>query len=140
MKVFFLLSVIMFNSVNCSAQKTKFEDIPKELILKLTEMGLDNSILLNSIESQYFNFIFKDLDYNFTNKRVGFVYSQRKTDKSEYFKLEKERYKLNLTPNQGTVYILNQKEITESGGYDVIIVFWSKKKFDKNKLIKKFKK
>ncbi len=64
---------------------------------------------------------------------------KKKSDKREYFKLENERYNLNMTPNQGTVYILNQKEITETGGYDIIIVFWSKKKLDKNKLINKFK-
>jgi hypothetical protein len=77
MKFIFLI-VTLFIFVDYRAQNSKFEDIPKELIEKLTEMGIDNNIILNSYESQYFNFIFRDLEINFTNKRVGFVYSQKK--------------------------------------------------------------
>jgi hypothetical protein len=72
-------------------------------------MGVDNSPLLNSSESAYFNVIFKDnlKGFDFTEKKVGFIYNGAKSNKQEYFKLEKDRFNRNYTPNNGSLYIFN---------------------------------
>jgi hypothetical protein len=123
-----VITIMLISTVNLFGQVRNFNDIPKEILVQLDKMGVDNSLLLNSSESAYFNVIFKDslTRFDFTGKKVGFIHSGAKSNKQEYFKLEKDRFNRNSTPNNGTLYIFNATQEAESGGYDAAIVYWSK--------------
>ena len=112
-------------------QTPNFEDIPKNILEQLEKMGVDDSSLLNHYESVYLNFIFEKTrnDFDFTNKRIGFITGssgKNKSDKISYFKLEKDRYYRNYFPNGGTLYIFDEVQRRETNGYDAAIVYWCK--------------
>ncbi|GHT62543.1 hypothetical protein AGMMS50239_16150 [Bacteroidia bacterium] len=136
-----LITIMLLSSVNLFGQIRNFKDIPKDILEQLDKMGVDNSPLLNSYESAYFNVIFKDSlkGFDFTGKKVGFIYSGAKSNKQEYFKLEKDRFNRNYTPNNGTLYIFNAEQKAESGGYDAAIVYWSKFLVPIEKVVKRLK-
>lgn len=106
---------------------------------KTDNLGVDNSPLLNEYESDYFNEVFKDSlnGFNFSGKKIGFIYSGAKSDKKEYFDLEKKRLKNGDSPNSGTLYIFDEAQKEESGGYDAVIVYWCKFYYSKEQVIKK---
>ena len=121
---------MLFFSISIFGQS--FKDIPTEVLDQLDKMGVDKSTLLNSYESEYFNVVFKDekKDFDFTGKKVGFVATTGKIkNKANYFKKQKSQYKkykrtnLNYTPLVNTLYIFNEKQKEESGGYDAVILY-----------------
>ena len=68
-------------------------------------------------------------DFDFTGKKIGFVTGSNgktKSNKTNYFEREKDRFKRNYSPNGGTLYIFNATQKEESGGYDAAIIYWSK--------------
>ncbi|HLP04356.1 MAG TPA: hypothetical protein VK152_02900 [Paludibacter sp.] len=136
------ITIMLVSSINLFGQVRNFNDIPKDILKQLNKMGVDNSPSLNSSESAYFNVIFKDSlkCFDFTGKKVGFIYSGAKSNKQEYFKIEKDRFNRNYTPNNGTLYIFNAVQKAESGGYDGAIVYWSKFVVPIEKVVAKLKK
>ncbi|PIF01422.1 MAG: hypothetical protein CR994_02400 [Maribacter sp.] len=100
------------------------------------KMGKDNSFFLNKHEAEYFNLRFQLRDYGFTNKKVfffgpgGLVFS----DKQRYFD-EFARH----TFIQSSLYVFDKFEKEKSGGFDAVIVYWSKKNHTKEDLIKRLK-
>jgi len=137
LSIFIMLSL----AVNLFGQVRNFNDIPKEILEQLDKMGVDTLPLLNSCESAYFNVIFKDnlKGFDFAEKKVGFIYSSRKSNKKEYFDLEKDRRNRNSTPNRGNLYIFDTTQKAESGGYDAVIVYWSKRLMPVEDLVKRLK-
>src|ERR1035437_2235937 len=137
------LAIIMmlFSSINLFGQVRNFNDIPKDILNQLDKMGIDGSSLLNSYESAYFNLVFKENlnGFDFTGKKVGFIYSGARSNKKEYFDLEKDRFNRNNTPNRGTLYIFDATKKEESGGYDAAIVYWSKFLIPVEKVVKRLK-
>lgn len=106
---------------------------------KTDNLGVDYSPLLNEYESDYFNEVFKDSlnEFNFSGKKIGFIYGGAKSDKKEYFDLEKKRFKNGETPNSGTLYVFDEVQKEESGGYDAVIAYWCKLYYSKEQIIKK---
>ncbi len=104
-------------------------------------MGVDGLPMLNSHESAYFNVVFKENlnGFDFTGKKVGFIYSGARSNKKEYFGLEKDRFKRNDTLNRGTLYIFDETQKKESGGYDAAIVYWSKRLMPIQDVVKRLK-
>ena len=101
-----------------------FSDISDEIVSNLDKMGTDNTEILNVYEGEYFNYIFDNSPqiFNLAGKKVGFI-----RDKMDYFKQTRSLY------NQGSsivggnsLYIFNDAQKEESGGYDAAIVYWSK--------------
>lgn len=140
LSIFIMLSL----AVNLFGQVRNFNDIPKEVLEQLDKMGVYNSPLLKCYESAYFNVIFKQSrnDFDFTNKKVGFITGSNgktKSSKKEYFALEKDRFNRNTTTNGGTLYIFNATQKAESGGYDAVIVYWSKVLVPANEAVKRLK-
>lgn len=137
------LAIIMmlFSSMNLFGQVRNFNDIPKDILEQLDKMGVDGSSLLNSYEGAYFNVVFKESlnGFDFTGKKVGFIYSGARSNKKEYFDLEKDRFKRNNTPNRGTLYIFDETQKKESGGYDAAIVYWSKRLIPIQDVVKRLK-
>ena len=140
-------------SISVFGQVYSFKNIPTEILGNLDKTGVDKSALLNSYESAYFNVIFKDSkkDFDFTGKKVGFIASAygKSKNKKNYFKKEKSQYKkykrtnLNYTPIVTTLYIFDETQKEESGGYDAAILYCRNLKFHivlpEAKVIKKLK-
>ena len=156
MKKYFVITIMLFFCINIFGQQYKsFKNIPTEILDQLDKMGVDKSTLLNSCESEYFNVFFKDekKDFDFTGKKVGFIASStgKMKNKANYFKKQKSQYKkykrANLNyydlVNAPYIYIFDEKEKEESGGYDAAILYCRNPKFHimhpKEKVIKKLK-
>ena len=156
MKKYLAIAIMLFFSISIFGQQYKsFKDIPAEILDKLDKMGLDKSTLLNSYESEFFNVFFKDekKDFDFTGKKVGFIASStgKIKNKANYFKKQKSQYKLFKRANFNYysfvnapyIYIFDEKEKEESGGYDAAILYCRNPKFHilhpKEKVIKKLK-
>jgi hypothetical protein len=93
---------------------------------KLDNCGVDNSPLMNSYEEEFLNHFFKDkrTEFNFKNKKVGFFFGpngQHLGCKKKYF----NKVKGHGNPSCYLIK-LSENEKTESGGYDILIVTWSK--------------
>ena len=136
-----VILVVFFSYVNLFGQVRSFNDIPKDILNKLDKMGNDDSSLLTSCESEYFNFFFNvNLNgFDFAEKKVGFIYSGAKSNKKEYFALEKDRFNRNNSPNRCILSIFNETQKRESGGYDAAIVYWSKSQIPIQEIVKRLK-
>lgn len=139
MKKYLAITIMLFFSMSIFGQVNSFKNIPTEILGNLDKTGVDKSALLNSYESEYFNVIFKDSkkDFDFTGKKVGFIASAygKSKNKKNYFKKEKSQYKkykrtnLNYTPIVTTLYIFDETQKEESGGYDAAILYCRNLKF-----------
>jgi len=120
---------------------------------KVDECGLDDLSTLNKFEAAYFNEVFdkRTQKFDFDGKVVAyFTGSSGKTigSKSGYFNNvrngESGVEDVHIWQAESTqILILSESEKALSGGYDVIIVYWSMISVDgkrKAKLIKKLKK
>ena len=112
--------------------------------------GLDSSTTLNKYESQYFNQSLKKQrsrsNFDFQDKKVGFAFGnfgKGVISKKEYFNMWGKDYFENdshVVFNQ--LIILTEEEKQQSGGFDAIIISWSKIGVagnDKKRLIEKLK-
>jgi hypothetical protein len=144
MKILALL-VSLSLSVNLNSQVLKFDDIPKNILENLNKMGVEDCLLLNEHESNYFNSIFKNSrkDFDFTGKKIGFITGSSGntlSNKKEYFHSEKDRFNHGYSPNNGVLYIFNEKQKEESGGYYAAIIYWSKTLVSVESVVKTLKK
>ncbi len=95
--------------------------------------GLDNSISLNKYEAQYFNQSLEQqrrpFNFDFQDKKVGFAlgnFGKGLISKKEYFDRWGRAYFENDAVVVNQLIILTEEEQQQSGGYDAIIVSWSK--------------
>lgn len=111
----------------------------------LYELGLDENPQLTTIESGYFNNKFKSfkLKYDFTGFKVGFFYGNNGAKiqtKKDYFDSVKNRLGNCYSASYDYLVKLTKEEKVESGGYDIIIVSWSKIiPTEKERMIKELK-
>jgi hypothetical protein len=133
--------VMLFFGINLFGQVRNFNDIPKDILVHLDSMGIDDSPFLNCYESSYLNVVFKDSlkKFDFTGKKVGFLDRGAKSNKKEFFGLERDRFNRNNSPNRGTLYIFDETQKKESGGYDAAIVYWSKFLLPIEEVVKRLK-
>ncbi|MCQ2217420.1 MAG: hypothetical protein MJZ33_02915 [Paludibacteraceae bacterium] len=131
--------VLLCSSVNLLANVGESCEIEVDVIDQMNNMGGDESSLLNQYESAYFNVIFKDSlkNFDFTGKNVAFIHRGAKSNKKEFFEMEKERRQEGLSRNHCVLYIFDEKQKQESGGYDACITFWCKIAMPKQEIIKK---
>ena len=136
MRCLIILMIILIN-MNIYGQVPENNDIPTDLINKLDKMG-GSSPLLNCYESAFLNSIFIDTltCFDFTNKKVGFIEGVGKRSKTDYFNMHKKHLADEKNPlDNGSLYIFNETQKNESGGYDAAIVYWSKIHLPINKVI-----
>ena len=134
-----MILISFFVSMNLFGQIRANNDVPAEIASHLDKMG-DSSPLLNSYESAFLNAVFKDSlnGFDFTNKVVGFLQGG---DKTKYFDMQRKHLADKNSPlDNGTLYIFDENQKKESGGYDAAILFWSKSFVPKDKLVKKLNK
>jgi len=75
-------------------------------------------------------------DFDFTNKKIGFIKASIKQNKKIYFQEEKERFQNNSTIISSYLYIFDINPKKESGGYDAAIIYWSKFTIPIDKIVK----
>lgn len=117
-------------------QINRLSDIPKDILKNINIMGTDNSPILNEKEGEYFNFIFK-LDtvcFNLVGKKAWFSGS-----KEDYFRDTRSPDRNLMVVGGSSLYIFDDKQKEENGGYDVAIVYWSKFLLSEDDIIKKMK-
>jgi hypothetical protein len=139
-----IIGIMLLSSVSLFEQVRSFNPIPKDVLEQLDKMGVDDSLLLNGYESACFNVIFENArkSFDFTAKNVGFMTGSSgeiKSSKGEYFKLEKDRFNCNYSPNGETLYIFDAVQKEESGRYDATIVYWSKILVSAKDIVKRLK-
>ena len=123
----------------------KLAECEKEKPTDLYQLGLDNNPILTKAESDYFNKAFKDhkANFNFSKMKIGFFYGNngsRIQTKKQYFDSAKNRLGNCESASNDFVIKLTNEEKAESGGYDFIIVSWSKIiPTDKERMIKELK-
>jgi hypothetical protein len=113
-----------------STQVRAFANIPKEILENIDKMGIDDNLLLNKYESDYFNVKFQNgrKDFNFTEKKIGFLAGgdgSILSSKRIYFDNEKNNFSRGYDPNYGTLYIFDNNQKEELGGSDAVIVYQS---------------
>lgn len=134
-----MIFISFFVSMNLFGQIRANNDVPEEILDHLDKMG-DSSPMLNSYESAFLNAVFKDSlnGFDFTDKVVGFLQGG---DKKRYFDMQRKHLADKNSPlDNGTLYIFDETQKKESGGYDAAILFWSKSFLPKDKLVKRLKK
>ena len=124
--------------------QNKFENISCEILNNINEMGIDDKLLLTELEGKYFNALYQidKQEYSLCGKKMAFFtgsLGKTKSDKKMYFTGEKSSFRLNNSPNLGTLYIFNTEQKEQSGGYDAAIVYWSKRLVPINEVIKRLR-
>ena len=137
-----LIIIMTFTFVQCASIINKNGQITHrenrqniaDTLKHFDKMGKDNSYLLNDYEAEYFNMKFQREDFDFTDKKVfffgpgGLVFS----DKQRYFN-ELTRH----TFVQSSLHIFNDSEREKSGGFDAVIVYWNKRNYSSEDLLKR---
>ncbi|MFY0600785.1 MAG: hypothetical protein JXR03_14015 [Cyclobacteriaceae bacterium] len=120
MKQLSILLILLSNV--CSAQEVKIDSC-----------GLNNSSVLNEFEIQYFKQeLSKQLErhgFNLINKKIAFAqgnFGKGIITKQEYFNQWGRSYFNNNSHVVNQLIVLNAEERVNSGGYDAIIISWSK--------------
>jgi len=105
-------------------------------VSEIRKCGLDNNAILNSYEAKYFNEVFEDKKdkFDFSGKVIAFFIGPSGTTmsvKSYYFEGLKNSSNIDQDvhtwqANGTQLLILTDEEKKLSGGYDAILVSWSK--------------
>ena len=144
LKIYIIVNLTLLTFTSFGQTSIDFDKIDKEIFKNIDSLGNDNNPKLTIYESDYFNQVFsiKRNDFNFTNKTIAFVTGsdgKSQSDKKKYFDLERERISKEYSLNGGKLIIFNAKEKVQSGGYDAVILYWSKALPSKKSLLKTLK-
>ncbi len=142
-QLLFTLCLSIIFSISLMGQEELTEDMLKDILDCLPELGNDNISSLNVCESKCLNFYFqKDrATFDFCKKRVVFFKGNTgtiKSTKKEYFDGIKQMInnEIFLFEAPGQLIIFNENEVKQIG-YDVAIVNGSKKLLSIKDVIKR---
>lgn len=135
---------LIFNSSLLGQDKSS-EEIPKDIIDCLTEIGKDNVSTLNECESKYLNHIFQKEKgvFDFCNKKVAFFkgnIGSVPSTKKEYF--DDEKYYINLKgvlPLYSDQLIIFNEDESSQIEYNAAIISNSKKLLSKKEVVRRLK-
>jgi hypothetical protein len=121
-------------------QNVYVNNLSSKILEHYNELGTDNTDNLNEIETIYFQEILEKtvVSFNFTNKKICYIGpgGLRFSNKQEYFNsLKENKYRI-----QNTLYFLNSPEKEKCDDYDIIVVYWNKKSYSIDDILKVFKK
>ncbi len=140
MKKLFIIACLEILAFSCfSIHKYSSNDNVKQM----NKAGTNDSLLLSEAESTLLNKIFESTrkDFDFTNKKVGFIKISGESGKIHYFNMQEKYFANENSPrNNGTLYVFDVIQKTESGGYDAAIVYWSKFVIPIEEVVKRLKK
>ncbi len=135
---------IIFNI--CLMGQEKTENIPKDILNCLIEMGKDTIPVLNVCESKYLNFNYQKNKntFDFCVKRVAFLKGNTgtiKSTKKEYFdRLKYFVYQKGFLPSDSSQLIIFNEDEVKKTGYDAVIISQSKKYLTNKEVFKRLKK
>ncbi|MDR1714483.1 MAG: hypothetical protein LBS20_01410 [Prevotella sp.] len=138
------LCLPVFFNISIMGQEKIVENIPKDILDCLVEMGTDTLSTLNICESKFLNFCFqKEKDtFDFYGKKMAFFKGNTgtiKSTKKEYFDVEKQLIYSGRFPSpRGQLIIFNEDE-AKKVGYDVVFIVYNKKYITKEDIIKRLK-
>ena len=127
-----------------SCQLNEFDEMPKQVLDYIDSLGIEKSPTLNRYEVKYLESLFGDSlsDFNLKGKKIGFIRSGgEKTSNKVYFDEIKDGF-YNVGTSTGSanlasiLLILTEKQKKLSGGYDAVILYWSKRLISDKRLIK----
>ena len=99
---------------------------------QIYQLKVDNDLLLNRSEGEYLN------------KKIGFYTGSsgnKKSNKEQYLDMHKRHLAdKNYPCDDGTLYIFDDAPKKDAGGYDAVIVYWSKFTIPIEKVIERLKK
>ena len=104
-------------------------EFPERILADMEKTGLDNSPFLNRYESAFLNELLPDSlkCFDFTNKKVGFITACVGCSKKGYFEMHRKHFADDkYALDSGMLYILDDRQKKESGGFDALILIWYK--------------
>ncbi|MBP5456084.1 MAG: hypothetical protein J6Y37_06255 [Paludibacteraceae bacterium] len=118
MKTFFVILSLGMLAFSCSSLRKSDSDSFEE----------EKRIPLNEEEGAYLNKVFESVreDFDFTNKRVGFIQSNGTKGKKHYLNDQKTYFEGENPCCVAQLFIFNAAQKEECGGYDAAIIYWSK--------------
>jgi hypothetical protein len=125
-------------------QEKSAEDIPKDILDCLVEMGNDSTPTLNVCESIFLNFCFQKEKgtFDFCRKKMAFFKGNTgtiKSTKKEYFATEKRLIYQGFYPSpRGQLIIFNKNEVRKLG-IDVVFIVYNKRYLTKKEVVKRLK-
>ncbi len=133
-----LLYFIAGSSVILNGQGFEFSHIPDSVLLRIDEMGNDNSDTLSELECHYFEYRFPRPDsiYNFSNKKIIFIHAH---GEGKMFFFSEERRLMNTdgrkTGMSAAIYFFddNEKQLYDIE-YDIVVYCWAKFNLPKEKI------
>lgn len=125
-------------------------EFPERILADMDKTGLDNSPFLNRYESALLSEMLPESLkwFNFSGKKVGFVDVSHNMGfivinywKKGYFEKLKRLYSdERIYFDNGMLYILNERQKKESGGFDVAIVCGNNFVLSEENIVKRLKK
>lgn len=121
------------------------ENIPKDILDCLTEMGKDTVSALNVCESKFLNFCFQKEKgtFDFLGKKMAFFRGNTgtiKSTKKEYFDVEKQLIHKGFYPSPGGQLIFLNEDESKKTGYDVVFIAYNKRFLTKKDVVKQLEK
>lgn len=141
-RLLIIVSLEIFMSSCSIIHKCNSNDRMKQIY----QLKVDNDLLLNRSEGEYLNVIFETIreDFNFIDKKIGFYTGSsgnKKSNKEQYLDMHKRHLAdKNYPCDDGTLYIFDDAQKKDAGGYDAVIVYWSKITIPIEKVIERLKK
>ncbi|UZD39683.1 hypothetical protein OL230_05845 [Capnocytophaga ochracea] len=142
MKYIIIIAISLIEIDTFAQQIRNFNDIPQDILVNLNKMGRDTEIALNNYEAEFLNKIFENSreNFDFTNKKVVFIYAHIGIkSKKHFFSEQRKRFLDKSTISSCSLFILDKKQ-SETNKYDAIITCWFKFYPNLEKLIKKVRK
>ena len=93
----------------------------------IDSLGIDNNLLLNKYESEFLKNQLESESFDFTNKKVAYYLSLVGLQTKKEFFIDSKKHTNNGHNLSLQIIVLNSEEKIETGGFDAIIVAWSKK-------------
>ena len=142
MKYIIIIAISLIEIDTFAQQIRNFNDIPQDILVNLDKMGRNTEIALNNYEAEFLNKIFENSreNFDFTNKKVVFIYAHIGVkSKKHFFSEQRKRFLMKSTISSCSLFILDKKQ-SETNKYDAIITCWFKFYPNLEKLIKKVRK
>ena len=142
MKYIIIIAISLIEIDTFAQQIRNFNDIPQDILVNLEKMGRNTEIALNNYEAEFLNKIFENSreNFDFTNKKVVFIYAHIGIkSKKHFFSEQRKRFSDKSTVSSCSLFILDKKQ-SETNKYDAIITCWFKFYPNLEKLIKKVRK
>lgn len=138
MKNYFILFIALVG-YSCLAQQFRvdWKDIPEHWCEKLHTFGQDGLPILNEEEGLFLADYFKQegQSLDLKDKKIAFIRTVRKTDKVRFFRDVRSWYFEHNHSVSSRLYLFDENQKEQSGGYDGAIVFWSKRLLKPKKVI-----